>query len=155
MSFPHLPDFTPDINLQLKDAGLVAASAAAQVSSANKILDLWPSGVATFQPLDIWINVSAIEIASNDELYTIYAQVSSSATFASVIYNVGELELGALEVKTATADADSVVGTYLLRVHNDVAGTVYRYMRLYTLVSGTIAGGGGINYQAWGSLAGV
>ena len=153
MSFPHLPDFTPDINLQFKDAGLVAASAAAQVSGANKIIDLWPSGVATFQPMDIWIPVSAIEIADNDELYTIYAQVSSSATFASVIYNVGELELGALEVKTATADADSAVGTYLLRVHNDVAGTVYRYMRLYTLVSGTVTTG--INYQAWGSIAGI
>lgn len=151
MSYPHLPAFTPDINLRLKDSGLIDASAAAQVGGSAAILDLWPSGVATFQPLDIWINVTAIEIASNDELYTIRAQVSSSATFASVIHNVGALELGALEVNTGgSADQDGTTGTYMLRVDNDVAGTVYRYMRLFTTVSGTVATG--INYDAWGSL---
>ena len=150
MAFPHIPDFTADVNSQLKDAGLVASSAAAQVSSVNKIYDLSPSGASTFSPFDIWINVSAIEIASNDEIYTIHAQVSSSATFASAIYNACQLELGALEVKTGGADADSTTGMYLLRGHNDVDGTAYRYLRLYTTVAGTIATG--INYEAWMSL---
>lgn len=152
MGFPHIPDFTADVNARLKDAGLVAASAAAQVGGVAKIYDLAPSGVATFSPFDIWINLTAIEVDTTDELYTIHAQVSSSATFASTIYNACQLELGAAAAKTGTADIVSTTGMYLLRGHNDVDGTVYRYLRLYTTVDGTIAGGGGINYEAWMGL---
>lgn len=152
MAYSHFPEFTPDANLQLKDAGLVAADAAWQVGGANKIIDLWPSGVSTFQPFDVWIQVTACEIASNDELYRLHVQVSSSATFASVIHSVSILELGALEVKTGTQDQDTTDGTnrFHLRCHNDVNGTPFRYLRGYTDVAGTIATG--INFQAWASL---
>ncbi len=42
---------------------------------------------------------------------------------------------------------DSATGRYILRVHNDVQGTRYRYARVYTTVSGTVATG--INYIAY------
>lgn len=132
-----------DEDLEFKDAGLVAASAAAQVDAAAKIVDLGAGYVCG----DLVIDVSVIEIASNDELYEIGFQVSSSSTFASTIEEVCALKLGALEV--TNGDVDSTATRYILRVSNEMQGVIYRYARVYTTVSGTIAGGGGINYTAF------
>lgn len=133
-----------DANLEMKDAGLVASSAAAQVDSADKILDL---GASSYVEGVVVIDVTAIEVASNDELYDIEFQVSDSATFASNIWSVAVLQLGAAEV--TSCDADNSTGRYFLRVANEFDGTLYRYARLYTKVGGSIAGGGGINYSAF------
>lgn len=136
-------DYIFDAALELKDAGLVESSAAATVDAAAKILDM---GAGYFTGVVV-IDVSAIEIASNNELYEIGFQLSNSATFASGIEEVCALKLGALEV--VNGDKDSGVGRYFLRVHNEMQGTIYRYARLYTTISGSIAGGGGINYAAF------
>lgn len=131
-----------DAEMQLKDAGLVAASAAAQVNSANQILDL---GAARFEGVVI-IDVSAIEIASNDEEYDILIQGSNSASFASGIENLAQLNLGATEVRQGGAQ-DSTTGRYEQFFTNDQAGTTYRYVRAYTVVAGSVATG--LNYTAW------
>lgn len=130
-----------DAGMEFKDAGLVAASAAAQVDSAAKVVDL---GTGHFKGTML-IDVSAIEIASNDEVYNICVQLSSSSTFASVIETAAKLELGANEV--LLGDQDSVVGRYKLPFDNEYNGTYYRYARVYTVVAGTIATG--INYTAF------
>ena len=44
-------------------------------------------------------------------------------------------------------DVDDVVGRYYLPFRNEKAGTIYRYLRLYTRVTGTVATG--INYVAY------
>lgn len=153
MSYGHLPEFTPDVNLQLKDAGLVAADAAWQVSGSNKIIDLWPSGVATYQEFAVLIFPTAIEIASNNELYALHLQVSSSSSFASAIYSVAIREFGALEAKTGAQDQDDDLagtGAFMIKGNNEVDGTVYQYLRGYTDVTGTIATG--INFSAWATL---
>jgi hypothetical protein len=82
-----------DANLILKDAGLVAASAAATVSSAAKIIDLGSGNVEA----DVIIDVSACEVASEDESYRIAVQLSDSATFANDVYEVENIQLGACE----------------------------------------------------------
>lgn len=137
---------TPDINIQLKDTGQIAASAAWQVSASNQIVAPWGT-TACFGEFMVEINVSAIEIASNDELYRLQIQGSTSTTFASTIVTLASLELGANEVLVAGVDVDSVIGNYRLFGSNDVAGTIYPYIRGYTTISGTIATG--INHQAW------
>ena len=81
---------TFDGNLVLKDAYLIASSQACKVDGSAKILDLG-SGLLEG---DIIIDVSAIETDSKDEKYTIGAQISDSATFASGIYEVASLILG-------------------------------------------------------------
>jgi hypothetical protein len=139
-------DFTPDINGQLKDTGLIAASANWQVSSSDKIFDTGPG--PAWSPFAVQVKVSAIEIASNDELYRLIIQGSTSATFASTIVNLAELTLGANEV--LDGDVDSATGEYLILGHNDVDDTRYRYLRGRTVISGTIATG--INFQAWLSM---
>lgn len=139
-----LPDFTPDINGKLSDAGLVTSSAAWQVSSAAKVFD---TGAAAFFPFSVLIKVLAIEIASNNELYRLIIQGSSSATFASTIVNLVELDVGANEVIVGGADVDSTTGDYILYGHNNYDGTNYRYLRGYSVISGTIATG--ISLEAW------
>ena len=134
--------YTFDAELEMKDAGLVASSAAAQVDAANKIADI---GEGRFDGVLV-IDVSAIEIADNDELYTIVVQGSSSSTFASGIENLAELSLGATEVRPGGA-GDSTVGRYELPFTNNQDGSLYRYLRVYTVVAGTVATG--INYTAW------
>lgn len=134
--------YTYDAALQLKDAGLVAASAAAQVGGSNKIIDV---GLA-FLSAVVVIQVSAIEIATGNEEYDIVLQGSNSSSFASGIENLAAIQLGATGSRDGSA-IDSLVGSYRLpffNVQNDVA---YRYLRLYTVAAGTIASG--INYTAF------
>lgn len=144
-----------DAGTLLKDAGLVAASAAAQVAAAAQVLDLaGDSGsIAGFnqpeQPFmecELVIDVTAIEIASNDEKYVIHFQGSTSPTFASSIANLASLELSAAAVAAGGGTVAGAIGRYLMAVRNERNGTIYRYVRLYTTATGTIATG--INYTA-------
>lgn len=130
-----------DTELIMKDAGLVAASAAAQVSSAAKILTV---GNAVFKGVAL-IDVSAIEIASNTEIYTICVQGSTSSSFASDVQNLAALPLGATEVNPGGA-IDSTTGRYELFFCNEQDGITYPYLRVYTHVAGDVATG--INYTA-------
>lgn len=133
--------YTFDANLELKDAGLVAASAAAQVSSADKVVDLGAGRVHAVAVLD----VSAVEVDSGNELYTIHIQGSNSASFASGIVDLASMEMG--DAAALLGDTDSAAARYELPFINDQGGTIYRYVRAYTVVAGTIATG--INYTAW------
>ena len=141
----QIRSYSYDANQVLKDAGLVAASAAAQVASADKILNV---GEAFYTGVLV-ADVSAIEIASNNEAYTICVQGSTSATFASDIQNLAVLPLGATEVNPGGA-IDSTTGRYELPFTNEQNGVTYPYIRVYTVVAGTIATG--INYAAWVGL---
>ena len=134
-------DSTFDLLLILKDAGLVAADAAAQVSSSNKILDL---GAARFDGRLI-VDVTATEVDNGDETYYVHLQFSSSSTFASSIVSGPAFILGD-QAAIPGVDTDTPDGHFELGFTNEINGTVYRYCRLYTDVSGTIATG--INYTA-------
>jgi len=137
--------YTFDSLLELKDAGLVAASAAAEVDSAAKIVNLG----AGFVEGDIVIDVTALEIADNDETYDIVLQLSSDADFGTAgnIVERCSLHLGAKETKRTDCDKDDATGRYTLPFNTEHAGTVYQYARLYTVVAGTV--GTGINYTAF------
>lgn len=132
-------NLTLDDDLALKAAGLIAASAAVAT-----ILDLGAGLVEG----NILIDVTALEIASNDETYQIVMQFSPDSDFgtAANIQDGMQLSLSASELKTTDSDKDDVIGRYILPMSNEIGGTLYRYMRLYTIVAGTIATG--INYKA-------
>lgn len=139
------PNYIFDALLELKDAGLVAADAAGQVDAVDAIRDI---GTGLFRGTCV-IDVTAIEIASNDEVYKISVQGSNSSTFASGIVDLAELSLGALEV--IGGDTDSTTGRYEMPFSNRQNETYYRYIRCYTDVGGTIATG--INFAAFVSKA--
>lgn len=134
--------YTFDAALEMKDAGLVAASAAATVDSAAKIVDV---GDSVFEGTLV-IDVSAIEILSNTEVYDIIVQGSTSATFASAVQNLAGLNLGATEVTDGGAQ-DSTTGRYELPFVNVADDTTYPYLRVYTKVAGDVSSG--INYTAF------
>jgi hypothetical protein len=133
--------YTFDALTQLKDAGAVAASAAAQVASTNKILDM---GAGRFDGTVI-VDVSAIDVSSADEIYDIVIQGSNSSTFASGIENLAQLNLAAAAVRDGGGQV-STVGRYEIGVTNEQVDIVYRYIRAYTKVAGTTPS---INYTAF------
>ncbi len=136
---------TYDAALLLKAAGLVAATA-----NGSLILDVG-AGMAKG---DVVIDVTALEIDSNDESYEIILQGSSDAAFGTAA-NVTSLCSVTIGDKASTRLAsgvfqvgtDDVIGRYTLPYRNERNGTTYRYLRIKTIVAGTIATG--INYSAW------
>lgn len=134
-------DFTYDNALLMKDAGLVAASAAATVASSAKVLDLGPGRVDARVILD----ASAIEIDTGNEKYEIELQLSNAANFGSGVFIGGKVTLGHSSVTNESAS--SAVGRRELAFCNEINGTLYRYARLYTRIAGTIATG--INYAGF------
>jgi hypothetical protein len=154
MAGPNLTSHahTVDMLLLLKDAGLIAASGAAQVGGSNKILDMGATLPSTNQPLaefeaDVVIDVTAIETDTNNEKYTIIVQGSTSPTFASGIINLCQLELAAAGATSGGADVAGAVGRYVLPMTNWQKNALYRYIRIYVVVAGTIATG--INFTAY------
>jgi hypothetical protein len=119
----------------LKAAGLVAASAAGSV-----ILDLGDG----FMEADLVIDVTALEVATGDEIYTISLEGSSVAAMSSGSVELAKITLGN---NPAPSDADTSTGRHVVPIRNELNGTLYRYVRIYTTVAGTIATG--INYSAF------
>jgi hypothetical protein len=135
-----------DTALTLKAAGLVAASA-----NGSLIIDLGGGG-QDFTPVtwfDMIVDVTAIEVASGDEVYTIILEGSDDPAFASTIEALAILQLGAAAAATflGNADVNSDIGRYVCRAGNLRNEHTYRYLRITTVVAGTIATG--INYSAF------
>ncbi len=127
---------TFDTLLELQDAaeGAVTATAIGQVGGADKILDLGAANPSDAEAAEfkgtVVIDVTALAIDGNDEVYDFILQGSTKFDFADTIENLASTELGALEVRAGSGDIDSIVGRYLMPVQNWVAGTIYRYLRL-------------------------
>lgn len=132
--------FTFDYNLRLKDAGLVAASANAQVGGSDKILDMGPARIDA----RVIIDATAIEVDTGNELYTLLLQGSNSSSFASGVVNLAAIRLG--HSSTTLESASTAVGRREMAFTNEVNGVTYQYIRMYTVVAGTIAAG--VNYVA-------
>lgn len=137
------PQGTFDAEMEFKDAGLVAASAAATVDSTAKVVDV---GGALFKGC-IYIDVSAMEVASGDELYTIHVQGSTDGNFTN---DATSCSLCSIQIGAATPlllGAVDTVGRYKLYFDNEHDGTYFRYLRVYTVVAGSIDTG--INFTAY------
>jgi hypothetical protein len=100
------------------------------------------------------IDVTALEIDSNDESYEIVLQGTNTAAFATAtdIYPLCSVTLGdkastRLAAGVLALGTDGTVGRYVLPFRNEQNGTTFRYLRIKTIVAGTIATG--INYSAW------
>ena len=139
----QIRSYTFDADLRLKDAGLVAASAAATVGGAAKIV---PVGDAVYKGVAV-IDITAIEVATTDEQYRICVQGSTSSTFASDVQNLAVLSVGAAATGALGGSIVSLTGRYELFFLNEQAGIVYPFVRLWTHVQGTVATG--INYTAF------
>lgn len=127
--------YTYDDALELKAAGLVAASA------DGSIVDLGVGLVDGFLVIDM----SACEIADGNEIYTVSLEGSNVAAMTSGSVCLAKKVFGNLVVPMdAALSAD---GRYVIPFRNEEGGTVYRYVRISTLVAGTVATG--INFSAF------
>ena len=123
-------------NFTLDDSGhTLKASAAVTASAAGSVIaDLGAGLVEGYLVID----VTAIDIVGNDEIYDIVLQLSSDAAFGTAA-NIKEkcaISLGAEETKRTDCDEDDAIGRYILPFDNEVNGTVYRYARIYTVCAG-------------------
>ena len=144
-------NYTLDGGTQLKDAGLVAASAAGTVSAAATYVDLGAANA--YAEFDVVVDWTACEIASNDELYTIEVQGSDTTAF-TLDYVLAQKDLGAVEVLVDPVDT-AATGRVVLHCDNAVVTSATdpnsvagcRYIRVFCRVAGTVATG--INYTAY------
>ena len=128
--------FTYDDDLSLKDAGLVGST-----TTESTILDLGTGLVDGYIVLD----VSAVEVATGDEIYTVHLEGSTVAAMTSGSVSLANIAMGNAP---APADADTGTGRIVIPFRNEQNGTIYTHVRIYTLVAGTIDSGG-INFAAF------
>lgn len=143
--------YTLDTDTELKDAGAVTTSAAAQVGGSDKTLDfgIVTSGPAVTQisytPGFLVVDVSVIDGVTGDEVYDIQYQLSDNVTFASGLVSIkGVIHLG----NAVGPDADDryVTGRHVIGVDNEYAGTLFRFARLAHVIAGTTPS---IDYRAF------
>ena len=127
--------FTYDNALSLKAAGLVAST-----TTESTILDLGEGLVDGYVVLD----VSAVETATGNEIYTIHLEGSTVAAMTSGSVSLANQVHGNI---VAPMDAVTATGRFAIPFRNEQNGVLYRYVRVYTLVAGTIATG--INFAAF------
>ena len=127
--------FTYDTALVAKTAGLLAASA------DGTIIDLGDGLVDGFLVIDL----TACEIATGDERYTVSLEGSDVAAMTSGSVCLAKKVFGNLVVPMDAALSAS--GRYVIPFCNEEGGETFRYVRLSTLVAGTIATG--INFSAF------
>ena len=137
-------DFTYDHAHLMKDAGLVAASAAATVGGSAKVVDFGPGRIDARVILDL----IAVEVDSGNEKFEVEVQVSNTADLSAGMFIAGVAKLG--DSSVSNESADTVAGRREIHFTNEINGTIYRYGRLYTRIAGTIATG--INYTGYLAL---
>ena len=125
-----------DYGYEVQDSATFTTSGAGTIASVAKVVD-WGAGKLFGEAV---FDVTAIEIASNNEFYNLLVQGSNVAAFTGTYTTLAALELGALEV--IDSDLDSAVGRYRLPFCNEMPdGTKYRYGRVYCAVGGSVATG--------------
>lgn len=121
--------FTFDGDLELKAAGALTTS------TDGDILDLGAGLVDGYLVFD----VTAVEVATGNEIYTISLEGSNVAAMTSGSVCLAKKVFGNLVVPMDAAL--SAAGRYVVPFRNEEGGTTFRYVRLSTLIAGTISTG--------------
>ncbi|PSC03805.1 hypothetical protein SLNSH_16990 [Alsobacter soli] len=89
--------------------------------------------------LQVIIDLTGIDISSNDEVYRLLIQGSNDVNFASGVENLAVKEWGAPAVLPGAGGvgATPVVGRYEIGFTNEQADRIFRYIRAYWVVAGT------------------
>lgn len=133
--------WTFDSELELKDAGAITASAAGTVGGSAAEIDLG-TGRCTGS---LVVDVTAMEVDTGDEIYTIALQGGDASGFGGDIFELATLVLGDSAVLVGTSD--KTTGRYVVPFTNEINQVVWQYARIYCTIAGTIVTG--INYSAF------
>lgn len=123
--------YNQDLELILADGVAMTASGVTEVATVDQVKKVGPG---RFEAVLI-VDVSAIKISANDEIYTLLLQGSSAEAF-STHETLASLALGATEVRPGGA-VDSVIGRYEIPFTTEQHDTVYDWIRLYVVTAGT------------------
>lgn len=150
LAFAGTVAFANDYSRKTYDNALLLKAGALVAATANGTLILDVGG--GLLDCDLVVDVSAIETASTDESYNIILEGSPDATFGTAgnIVHLASMTLGHASSVLKAAEGSGVTdtaGRYTLGIRNELNGTTYRYLRIRTVVAGTIATG--INYTAF------
>lgn len=156
MSFPNQRTYSFDANAVLSDnAAAYTATGYAQAYGADGVVDLGgnqgvtitnPSidALATYTPQQARIDavlvadVTAIDIASGNETCKIMLLVSNDPNFAAGnVVQAGGLEVGKGTSLDGINMKDSVIGRYEIGFTNNIAGSIYQFLKLYLVIGGT------------------
>ena len=99
---------------------------------------------AGWQDMVLVLDVTALDIVSNDESYTFLLQGSNGSNMAAPLENLAQVTLGATEVRPGGA-RDSVVGQYIIPC-STIMQAEYKYVRLNVIIAGTTPT---ITFDAW------
>lgn len=144
-------NFTLDTATQLKDAGLVAATAAGTVGGSAAFVNFGAANAyARFAVVVDW---TACEVASGDENYQLCLEGATADTFGTA-YRLATRGLGDSTVNGQPVDtppsgrvvifADNVAMTSATDGNSVIA---CQFVRIRVVISGTVATG--LNYTAW------
>lgn len=149
-------DFVYDVDLALEDSlasngtgSPITTSQAGKLLDVAQVLDVGDGLVEGYMIVDI----DAIDVTNAaDILYNIKLQGTNVAAFATAadIHDLAQVNLGAGEMVaggvSTTSDKGAAGERYVVPFRNEQAGTVYRYIRAYTLQEGT---GDTITHTTW------
>lgn len=132
-----------DVNLQLSDnAAAYTTDGYTQVNGADAVLDLGgnqsvtPAQQARMHAMCV-IDVTAIDIASGDEVYRLKILGCNSSAFSSNVVSLAEITLGDGSTLVPNTQKDSVVGRYELPFVTEQANTKFQYVKMYVDVNGS------------------
>jgi hypothetical protein len=139
-----------DSATQLKDAGAVTATGAANVGGSAAVADLG-GGYAEF---DVVIDWTACEVDTGNEKYEIVIEGCAAVGFGSGVYRLANLTLGDSSVSGNATDTPAS-GRMVIHANNVAITSAtdgnstspLRYVRARHVIAGTIATG--INYTAF------
>lgn len=122
---------TVDVDLIFSEGQTNTSTGFAQVSGSDTVLDVGGARVSG----NLFIDVTAIDISSDDEKYTFELQGSNQADHSSGISVLAEISIGANEV--LSGDEDLGVNRYVVPFSNVLGSTAYRHLKLRSVVAGT------------------
>jgi hypothetical protein len=132
---------TFDAATELKDAGAMTASGAAQVGGAARVVNVGSGIISAVLVID----VNALDITTGDEGYTLVLQGSTSPTFASDVQNLVIHRAGDSTVTGETVD--STIGRKTIPFTNQARdGSPLPYLRIYATIAGTTPS---VDFRAW------
>ena len=145
-------DFLYDADLVLEDsldtngdAEAAELSAAGALLTVAQVIDLGDGLAEGYMIVDI----DAIVVAT-DEDYTIKLQGTQTAAFGGTDFvDLAMLKLGHVDALVGDASAGAAGDRFVVPFRNEQNGEVYRYVRAYTLMSGT---GESITATMWLSI---
>ena len=143
--------YTFDSATLLQNSVAVTADAAGTVASAARVITLGTSFVAGVIILD----VTAVEVATGNELYIVTLEGSLALAMTSPVVLAAHPLGHTSVIPAANRHASSTVGRYYMHFSNHQNGVTYPYVALYTDCTGTTNDTTGLTFSAWIAKTGV